>query len=1573
MAGFAMLMVVLALPLSQGLEVEVGTGVELAAAIVDSNVTLARVVRSLHFGDEDWATLPVPYTLDRNLTIEGAADEDWPLLTMPARRKVVLASHVVLTFRHLHLYRFGKDNFLRAPGIDLLQASPAGTVGARLHAQETGTIGDYCFPIRLMETNWAAVPRPTDLPRLQDYRFLTSQPGCLNVTTPSTVPLGRRCWPAMQAVYDMGLPAMELDLTSRPQPASYTVHVSVSWASYRIVLTDECSATLGPLGELFAISNRTSLPPLFPDPTGPGAGVGASQPPPQPQALAPGPPEAAGPGQPYAVPAWAIGVGCAVGGAAVCILAAVGFTLVWPRLRGVPPGPAEPGPRPDVPPSSKTPSPGASSADALVSGSPAPALPGMTTRAPGVAPVITEESGTAPNAAPFTAAPEEVLRLSYVHPPAAVSPQSPRSHHHRHLPSGPRPASAGVPRPRSQAGLPPAGAFWPRSQSSATAAAGPAAAGLKARLEPAHLDSTLEEEGAAEKALQEGPGPGPASGSGEAAAEAQGEETAGSGIAAANQSGSGICSWDQGAVAMELAAEEAAEVEDESSMFVQLRPVVLGKGGFGRVQEGVYRGQVVAVKQLADGLLEAAVGDTCERAASLLQELEVLARCRHPNIVTLLGASLGPRPFMVLERMEISLERLLYGEGPSRELLPLPLVIHIGGEIAAGLEYLLGLHPYVLHRDLKPGNVLINDPWGPTPVVKISDFGLSRLRETILLTAHPGAGTAAYMAPEDQPAISYKADMYSFGVLMWEMPAGVQPWEGLGHLNIALAVAFGGLRLPMPSRPPAAESCGGGGSSPGGGSCAPRWPPRLVRLLAEAFDADPLRRLAALCHSSSSSINSRSDQEARGSGLMGSLLGVDVETVRVAALFISNGGTPQQESFRRQQSSKRFTSAAPMATSTWALMLPDLDACSTTTPISVGRQPSVSALTRPRGVLGPPPLSKAVSDNVAGLASACTRDGHSMSSALASTATAAATTTAVDVRSGDDASSELLHTDRLGPLPSHLASAARASVTLRGSKSFTLGRRATAPQDSPTEGFAQPRRPLLDATPGSSMSRSRSQTALNALDPPPPDELGAPATAANARSAARRHSVLSLLAVGSREHAADSGGSTHSGAPRLLQFASSLVNAPTASGMEGSRLTSRPSHKALALRTGSGSVAAGGAATGEDEDPGLSSAADMVARLRTYSFRAPAVPGAADRARLAALASPTEHPRQVSLRAATGKGEAEEQGPTQQQQQPEAEAGVAAAEARAGPETGRAWHEVCAAAVEDPDSGARYLVVMQRDVTAKVEAERHIAQVSEMEHRLLEQVFPRHVLAYMTEEGCQPAPAPEDEGPSDGDAAPPTPTWRPQVRDCTRLATWHPQVTILFADIQGFTPMCKQLPACVVMKFLNDLFVRFDSLLDVHGVYKVATIGDCYVVAGGLIAEDADGMAAVQGGGVSDPRQANQVFSFAQAMLHAAAAVTLPTTGEPVRIRVGIHSGPVVSGVVGTRMPRFCLFGDTVNTASRMESTSQAGAIHASSDTFVLLSPDQRQGWAPTGGIEVKGKGRMDTFLWGDAVAVAVE
>ncbi|KAG2488317.1 hypothetical protein HYH03_013167 [Edaphochlamys debaryana] len=275
------------------------------------------------------------------------------------------------------------------------------------------------------------------------------------------------------------------------------------------------------------------------------------------------------------------------------------------------------------------------------------------------------------------------------------------------------------------------------------------------------------------------------------------------------------------------------------------------------------------------------------------------------------------------------------------------------------------------------------------------------------------------------------------------------------------------------------------------------------------------------------------------------------------------------------------------------------------------------------------------------------------------------------------------------------------------------------------------------------------------------------------------------------------------------------------------------------------------------------------------------------------------------------------------------------------PEEPEAWHET--------------------DVTAKVMAERHVALVMETEHRLVEQLFPRHILQHITEDwiagGAAEAAATADA--RGGGAS----RWRPVVRDCNALATWHPEVTLLFADIKGFTPMCKQVEPRQVMELLNALFSRYDNNLDTYGVYKVETIGDCYVAAVGLVHEDDDGMAVCDRRSRQDPMHSERAFAFAKAMLAAAREVRLPTTGEPVEIRVGMHSGPVVSGVVGTRMPRFCLFGDTVNTASRMESTGVPGAIHASVETVSQLS-GWRSEWEDTGGVEVKGKGLMQTFLW---------
>ncbi|GIL90012.1 hypothetical protein Vretifemale_17731 [Volvox reticuliferus] len=216
-------------------------------------------------------------------------------------------------------------------------------------------------------------------------------------------------------------------------------------------------------------------------------------------------------------------------------------------------------------------------------------------------------------------------------------------------------------------------------------------------------------------------------------------------------------------------------------------------------------------------------------------------------------------------------------------------------------------------------------------------------------------------------------------------------------------------------------------------------------------------------------------------------------------------------------------------------------------------------------------------------------------------------------------------------------------------------------------------------------------------------------------------------------------------------------------------------------------------------------------------------------------------------------------------------------------------------------------------------------------------------------------------------------------------------------DIKGFTEMCKEVAPATVMTFLNDLYTRLDSLTDVYGVYKVETIGDCYMVhgtwvsenavwinllciivkavevAGGLMARDEDGYGqAVRTREDADPLHATRVVAFARAMLGEAARVRLPNTGRKVQMRIGIHSGPATSGVVGQKMPRFCLFGDTVNTASRMESTGRPGCIHASASTRALLKAGEEEiGWVATGGVEVKGKGRMETYLWGPQSAGA--
>ncbi|MBN3303503.1 GCYB2 cyclase, partial [Amia calva] len=174
------------------------------------------------------------------------------------------------------------------------------------------------------------------------------------------------------------------------------------------------------------------------------------------------------------------------------------------------------------------------------------------------------------------------------------------------------------------------------------------------------------------------------------------------------------------------------------------------------------------------------------------------------------------------------------------------------------------------------------------------------------------------------------------------------------------------------------------------------------------------------------------------------------------------------------------------------------------------------------------------------------------------------------------------------------------------------------------------------------------------------------------------------------------------------------------------------------------------------------------------------------------------------------------------------------------------------------------------------------------------------------------------------------------------------ECTILFSDVVTFTNICAACEPIHIVNMLNSMYSKFDRLTNVHDVYKVETIGDAYMVVGGVP--------------IPADNHAERVANFALGMRIASREVTNPVTGHPIQIRVGLHTGPVLAGVVGDKMPRYCLFGDTVNTASRMESHGVPNHIHLSPTSYRAL---ENKGFEITerGEIEVKGKGRMITYF----------
>uniref|UniRef100_F1KWI0 Guanylate cyclase n=1 Tax=Ascaris suum TaxID=6253 RepID=F1KWI0_ASCSU len=176
-------------------------------------------------------------------------------------------------------------------------------------------------------------------------------------------------------------------------------------------------------------------------------------------------------------------------------------------------------------------------------------------------------------------------------------------------------------------------------------------------------------------------------------------------------------------------------------------------------------------------------------------------------------------------------------------------------------------------------------------------------------------------------------------------------------------------------------------------------------------------------------------------------------------------------------------------------------------------------------------------------------------------------------------------------------------------------------------------------------------------------------------------------------------------------------------------------------------------------------------------------------------------------------------------------------------------------------------------------------------------------------------------------------------------------VTIFFSDVVQFTNLASRCTPLQVVNLLNDLYTMFDTIIDEHNVYKVETIGDGYMCVSGLPHRNGN-------------EHARDIAEMSFALLRTLNTFRVPhLPDEKINIRIGINTGPVVAGVVGLSMPRYCLFGDTVNTASRMESSGKPGHIHVSPETNRYLT-EIIGGYRTEsrGEVIIKGKGVMETF-----------
>lgn len=215
----------------------------------------------------------------------------------------------------------------------------------------------------------------------------------------------------------------------------------------------------------------------------------------------------------------------------------------------------------------------------------------------------------------------------------------------------------------------------------------------------------------------------------------------------------------------------------------------IGQGAYGIVYHGIWKGSDVAVKVYSGSQC------TAESFIDYKTEIEIMRRLRHPNVLLFMGAVYSQEKLAVVTEYlpRGSLFRALHkGNQP----LDVKRRLRMALDVARGMNYLHHRNPPIVHRDLKSSNLLVGKSW----TVKVGDFGLSRLKYGTFLSARSGRGTPQWMAPEvlrSEPSTE-KSDIYSFGVVLWELMTESIPWSNLNPLQVVGVVGFMDRRLDIP-------------------------------------------------------------------------------------------------------------------------------------------------------------------------------------------------------------------------------------------------------------------------------------------------------------------------------------------------------------------------------------------------------------------------------------------------------------------------------------------------------------------------------------------------------------------------------------------------------------------------------------------------------------------------------------------------------------------------------------------------------------------------------------------------------